>query len=120
MVNSIGQKSSIKGFRIRWNRETKLTQIQRQQLKDDLLGMSESILHAMDCAKEEGSRNEIAEMRLPLPVHARLHAYLTVEYCNDAWHLILETYRECIGEIVCPHSKCIQVLKNSEVEEEIL
>lgn len=120
MIDSSGLKSSIKGFRIRWNKELRLSQTQKQQLKKDLQGMSEKILLAMNCAKEEESRNEIAEMRLPLPAHAHLHAYLTVEYCNDAWHLILETYNDCIGEIMCADAKCIQMLKSSDVEEEAL
>jgi hypothetical protein len=120
MINSSGPKSSIKGFRIRWNKKLKLSQIQKRQLKKDLHDMSERILHAMNCAKDEGFRHEIAEMRLPLPAHAHLHAYLTIEYCDDAWHLILETYNDCLGEVVCPDSTCIQMLENSEVEEEFL
>ncbi len=120
MINSSGLKSSVKGFRIRWNKKSKLTQSQKQALKKDLLGISEEILRAMDCAKEEGARNEIAEVRLPLPTHAHLHAYLTIEYCNDAWHMILETYDECLGELVCPGNECIQMLEDHDIDEEVL
>ncbi len=119
-MNSSGLESSVKGFRIRWNKEPRLDQSQRQHLKKDLLSMAEEILRAMDSAKEEGARNEIAEVRLPLPAHAHLHAYLTIEYSNDAWHMILETLDECLGEIVCPSTECIQMLDDNEVDEEVL
>ncbi len=82
--------------------------------------MSKKIFGAMECAKEEEARNEPAEIRLPLPHHTGLHAYLTVEYCNDAWHLILETCKDCIAELICPDGECIQMLKDSDVEEETI
>ncbi len=120
MIKSIEPKPSLRGFRILWNRKLRLPETQKQQLKKDLREMAERIIEAKNCAKEEGLRHEIAEIRLPLPPHARLHAYLTIEYCDNAWHLILETYKNWLGEIMCPDSTCIQMLKSGDVEEEIL
>ncbi len=120
MDSSTQSKSSIKGFRIRWNKESRLTENQKEHLRKNLLGMSEKIFQSMECTKEEGARNEVAEIRLPLPPHLHLHTFLTIEYSNNAWHMILETLDECIGEIVCPGAECIQMLKKTDVEEETL
>lgn len=120
MNNTTQSKSSIKGFRIRWNKESGLTENQKEHLRKNLLAMSEKIFQSMECAKEEAARNEVAELRLPLPPHTHLHSFLTIEYSNNGWHMILETLDECIGEIVCPDAECIQMLKKSDVEEETL
>jgi hypothetical protein len=45
---------------------------------------------------------------------------LTIEYGDDAWHLILETRAECIAEIIQEGKPFIQMLKASDVEVETI
>ena len=111
---------SLRGFKIRWCKKTKLTQAQRQNIKNDLHNLSDRIMKVMNGTKEEDSRKEIAEMRFPLPSIPHLKVYLTIEYCNNAWHIFIETYSDCIGEIVSEGRPFIQMLKKEEVEEETL
>ncbi len=58
--------------------------------------MSRVISEAMDCTEEEGQKEEAAEMRLQLSQHGKKEVLLTVEYCNDAWHLVIETARHAL------------------------
>jgi hypothetical protein len=114
------KESSLKGFQIHWYKKAKLSKAQKIQIKKSITDMSDTILQSMDCAKKEASEDPAFEVRLPLPFLASPQAYLTVEYCNDAWHLLLETVSDCIGELVCVDFPCIQMLKSNEIEEEAL
>jgi hypothetical protein len=111
-------KSSLKGFQIRWCKKAKLSQAEKQKIKKDLHDMSGKILKVMEGTKEEDSRKEVAEMRFPLPSIPHLKAYLTIEYCNDEWHIFMETYSTCIGEILHEGGPFIQLLKRDEIEQE--
>ena len=111
-------KSSLKGFIIRWCKKAKLSQAEKQKIKKDLHDISGKILKVMEAAKDEDSRKEVAEMRFPLPSIPHLKAYLTIEYCNDAWHIFMETYSTCIGEILREGGPFIQLLKRDEIEQE--
>jgi hypothetical protein len=114
------KEASLKGFQIRWYKKAKFSKAQKTQIKKSIRDMSDIILQSMGCAKKEASQDPAPEIRLPLPSLASHQVYLTVEYCNNAWHLLLETVSDCIGELVCVGFPCIQMLKSSEVEEEAL
>jgi hypothetical protein len=110
--------SSLEGFKIRWCKKAALSQDQKQAVKKDLTDLFDKIIAVMNDTKEENTRKELGEVRLRLPSIPRLKAYLTVEYCNDAWHIFMETYANCIGEIFRKDGPFIQMLDEDEVEEE--
>jgi thioredoxin 1 len=110
---------TVKGFQIRWFKKTKVSSRDRRLVKRDLEGMSEIIKKALNCTKEEALENRVAEIRLPLPSHTRRDVYLTIEYCNNGWHLILESPTEIIGEIVRKGSPFIQTLEENEIDTEV-
>ena len=115
------QKSSIKGFQIRWSKKAKLSEAEKYQIKIKLEHMSDEILQAMNCTKTETLQNKVEQMRLPLrSKHNRFRVYLAIEYCIDGWHLILETYADCLGEIVHKGEAFIQMLKANDVEVETI
>jgi len=60
--------------------------------------------------------NRVSEIRLAVapPV------YLAVEYCQDSWHLGLETYSEAVGEIVRKGAPFTSELDDKDVETEII
>jgi hypothetical protein len=111
-------KFSLKGFQIRWCKKAKLSPAEKQKIKKDLHEMSGKILKVMEAAKDEDTRKEVAEMRFPLPSIPHLKAYLTIEYCNGSWHIFMETYSTCIGEILREGGPFIQMLKMNEIEQE--
>ena len=111
---------SLKGSKIRWCKKAKLSQTEKQKIKKDLHLMSEKIMKVIDGTKEEDSRREVGEMRFRLSSVSNLEVYLTIEYCNNAWHIFMETYSDCIGEIVSEGGPFLQMLKKEEVEEETL
>jgi hypothetical protein len=113
-------KSSLKGFKIRWCKKAKLSKDQKQKVKKDLYDLDDKIMKVMNGTKEEDSRKEVAEIRFSLPSIPNLKAYVTIEYCNDSWHIFMETYSFCIGEILREGGPFIQLLKKDEVEEEEL
>lgn len=43
-----------------------------------------------------------------------------IEYCDEAWHLILESSKECIAEIVFKGLPLIGTLEDKEVEVETI
>ena len=108
----------LKGLKIRWCKKARLTREQKEEVKKDLQKLSDKIIKIMNGTKEEDSRKETAEIRFPLPSIPHLKAYLTVEYCNNAWHIFIETYSNCIGEILREGGPFIKMLKKDEVEEE--
>jgi thioredoxin 1 len=111
---------NVKDFQIRWFKKTKVSIRDRQLVKRDLQNMSEIIKKALNCAKEEGLENRASEIRLPLPSHTHRDVYLTVEYCNDGWHLILESPTEIIGEIVSRGFPFIQTLEENDIETDVI
>ena len=98
--------SSINSFKIRWCKKAKLSKDLKQKAKKDLYDLD--------------SRKEVAEIRFSLQSIPHLKAYVTIEYCNDSWHIFMETYSFCIGEILREGGPFIQLLKKDEVEEEEL
>jgi hypothetical protein len=111
------EKSSIKGFQIRWSKKANVSEAKKHQIRTELEHMSDEIFQAMNDTKTEALQN----MRLPLPSkYARFRLYLTIEYGDDAWHLILETRAECIAEIIQEGKPFIQMLKASDVEVETI
>jgi thioredoxin 1 len=111
---------TVKGFQIRWFKKTKVSSRERQLVKRDLESMSETIKKALNFTKEEALENRVAEIRLPLPSHTHRDIYLTIEYCNDGWHLILESPTETIGEIVSRGFPFIQTLEKNEIETDVI
>ena len=112
--------SSINSFKIRWCKKAKLSKDLKQKAKKDLYDLDDKIIKVMNGAKEEDSRKEVAEIRFSLQSIPHLKAYVTIEYCNDSWHIFMETYSFCIGEILREGGPFIQLLKKDEVEEEEL
>ncbi len=75
-------------------------------------------MQALNHTEDESSENKVEEVRLQIPSISHPKVYLTIECCNDAWHLILETYSDCIGEVMLGGSPSIQMLKNTDIEAE--
>lgn len=111
---------AVKDFQIRWFKKTKVSDRDRRLVKRDLESMSEIIKKALNCTKEEALENRAAEIRLPFPSHTHRDVYLTIEYCNDGWHLILESPTEIIGEIVSRGFPFIQTLEENEIETDVI
>jgi len=107
---------TVKGLQIRWCKKAKFSKRDRQLVKRDLESMLGLINRVLNCTKEEALENPEPEIRLPLPSHTRRDVYLTIEYCNNGWHLILESPTEIIGEIVSSGFPFIQTLKENEIE----
>jgi thioredoxin 1 len=109
-------KFSIAGCHIRWCKKTTISKTQRQLIKKNLRGMSALLEKVMNCTREEALENRVAEIRLAVapPV------YLAVEYCQDTWHLGLETQSEAVGEIVCKGMPFMNELDDENVETEII
>jgi hypothetical protein len=70
----------------------------------------------MHCTREEALENRPTEIRLAVapPV------YLAVEYCQNGWHLFLETYSEAVGEIMRKGSPFITELDDKDIETETI
>ena len=111
---------TVKGFQICWFKKTKLSQRERQLVKKDLESMSGIIGKVLNCTKEEALENPEPEIRLPLRSQKHRDVYLTIEYCNNGWHLILESPTELVGEIVSRGFPFIQTLKENEIETDII
>lgn len=109
-------KFSIKTCQIRWHKTANVPEKDRQLIKKILQTMSDVIEKAMDYTREEGKSNRIAEVRLPV----RPNVYLMIEYCPEGWHFILETFTECVAEIVCEGEPFVGVLDKSEYETETI
>ena len=107
-------KFSIVGCQIRWSKELTISKKTRQLIKKNLRGMSAILEKVMNCTREEALENRMAEIRLAVapPV------YLSVQYCEDGWHLGLETYSEGVGEIVRKGAPFIRELDDKHVETE--
>jgi thioredoxin len=110
---------NVRDFQIRWFKKTKVSSKDKRLVKKDLEKMSEIIKKALNCTREEALENRGAEIRLPLPSHAHRDVYLTIEYCNDGWHLILESPTEIIGEIVSKGLPFIETLEENEIETDV-
>jgi thioredoxin 1 len=111
---------TAKGFQIRWFKKAKVSNRERQLVKKDLESMSGIIGKVLNCTKEEALENPEPEIRLPLRSQKHRDVYLTIEYCNNGWHLILESPTEIIGEIVSRGFPFIQTLKENEIETDII
>jgi len=107
-------KFSIAGCQIRWCRKTTISNEIRELVKKNLRKMSTTIDKIMNVTKEETLDKKPTEIRLAIapPV------YLAVEYCQDNWHLGLETYNEPVGEIVSKDGKFFTELDDKDVETE--
>jgi thioredoxin 1 len=112
--------ANVKGFQIRWFKKTKTSSRDRKLIKRDLQSMSEIINKALKCTKEEAMEDRAGEIRLPLPSHTHRDVYLTIEYCNDGWHLILESPTDIVGEIVSEGFPFIRTLEENEVETDAI
>jgi thioredoxin 1 len=111
---------SVKSLQISWFKKTKVSPKDRQLMKRDLESMSAIINKVLNCTKEEALENPEPEIRLPLPSQTRRDVYLTIEYCNNGWHLILESPTEIIGEIMSRGFPFIQTLKENEIETDAI
>ena len=112
----VGPKFSVVGCQIRWFKKTITSTEQRELIKKNLKGMSALLEKVISCTKEEALENRVSEIRLAVapPV------YLAVEYCQDSWHLGLETYSEAVGEITCKGSPFTSELDDKDVETETI
>jgi thioredoxin 1 len=111
---------TVKDLQIRWCKKTKFSKKDRQLVKRDLKNMLGLINKVLNSTKEEALENPEPEIRLPLPSQKTRDVYLTIEYCNNAWHLILESPTEIIGEIVSRGLPFIQTLKENEIETDAI
>jgi thioredoxin 1 len=107
---------SIVGCQIRWIKNATISKKTRQLVKKNLRGMSTLLEKVMNCTKEEALENRPAEIRLTV---APL-IYLAVEYCQDGWHLGLETRSEPVGEIVRKGTPFITELDDKDIETETI
>jgi len=109
-------KFSVVGCQIRWFKKATISKKTRQLVKKNLRDMSTVLEKVMNCTKEEALENRAAEIRLAVapPV------YLVVEYCQDSWHLGLETYSEPVGEIVCKGAPFVTELNDEDIETETI
>jgi len=109
-------KFDIEGCQIRWFKKTTISKKQRQLIKKNLRGMSALLEKVMNITREEALENRVGEIRLAVapPV------YLAVEYCQDSWHLGLETYSEGVGEIVRKGAPFTIELDDKDVETETI
>jgi len=109
-------KSPVTGCQIRWLKKTTIPKRQRQLIKKNLRGMSPLLEKIMNITREETLEDRPTEIRLAVapPV------YLAVEYCQDSWHMILETYSEAIGEIACKGAPFTVEFDDKDVETETI
>ena len=109
-------KFSVTGCQIRWFKRTTISNKDRRTIKKNLKNTSSIIDKVMNLTKEEALENRFSEIRLPVapPV------YLSVEYCQDGWHLGLETQSEAMGEIVCKGAQFVKELEDKDVETETI
>lgn len=115
-TRGIVPKFSVVGCQIRWLKKTTISKKTRQLVKKNLIGIPAILEKVMNCTKEEAMENRVAEIRLAVapPV------YLAVEYCQDGWHLALETYSEPIGEIVRKGASFVTELDDKDIETETI
>ena len=113
-VTKFATDLSVAGCQIRWCRKT--SKKTRELVKKNLRRMSKTIEKVMNVTREETLCKRPTEIRLAVapPV------YLAVEYCQDNWHLGLETYSEPVGEIVCKGTRLLTELDDKNVETETL
>jgi len=77
-----------------------------------------TIEKTMEIAKEEDLNDRPSEIRLHLASRSRQKFYLTIECCENAWHLFLETCDTIVAEIVKEKGPFIKLLKDENVEVE--
>ena len=118
-------KFSIKGCQIRWDKEAKVSDKDRQLVRKDLEGMSETIEEALNYVKEKYSKNRIAQVRFQLNSDYA-DIYLTISYAifNGKEHIYLgldnENFTECLGEIACKKGLFREILEDKDVEAETI
>ncbi len=95
---------------IRWCKEAKTPSKEKQAIKRKLKGMTRIIEEAMAYTKKE----PVEEVRLSVAPEV----YAVVEYCENSWHLGLETVSQYLGEVVCRGAPLICLLKDEAVETE--
>jgi len=107
-------KFSIVGCQIRWFKKTTISKKTRQTIRKKLRDMSPTLEKAMNFTREESLENRSGEIRLAVapPV------YLAVEYCQNNWHIGLETNEEPVGEVVREGGPYIAILDDKDVETE--
>ena len=113
-IGGSAPKFSIAGCQIRWCRKTTISNKTRELIKKNLGKMSTTIEKIMNVTREETLDKRPTEIRLAIAPPA----YLAVEYCQDNWHLGLETYSEPVGEIVSKEGKFFTELDDKDVETE--
>ena len=115
-LTKIMPEADTKRFQIRWLK-TKISHRDRQLIGKDLQSMQDIINKAIKCTKEEAMENRPSRalIRLPLRSQTDRNICLTIEYCNDNWHLILESPTDIVGEILTQGLSFIQMLEDKEI-----
>jgi thioredoxin 1 len=107
-------RPSFRGYTIRWCKEAKVAEKTKRRITKNLQGMSQIVGKALKYTKEKVLEGVPEEIRLSV---AR-EVYLVIEYCQDAWHLGLETANSYLGEIVGEKAPLICLLEDKEVKPE--
>ncbi len=107
-------KFSFKGSQIRWCKKTKVTNKDKKTIIRNLESRSKIIREAMNHTKEKALQNQVEEIRLSI----KPGIYLVIEYCQDSWHLGLETLTDYVGEIVGKGEPLISLLEDKDVSVE--
>jgi hypothetical protein len=109
-------KFSIKDYQIYWNKKVRTSKRKRQRIKKSLEEKAEKIVECMETTKREMLNGRVYEMRLPLFSDSDQDFYLAIEAGTDARHLILETDKDCLGEIVRKGGSFIKMLEDKDIE----
>ena len=113
-ARGLAPKLPIMGYQIRWYKKTTTTKKTKELIKKNLIRMSTTLEKIMNITREEALENRPSEVRLPVTPSV----YLAVEYCQDNWHLGLETYTEPVGEVDRKGAPFVTVLDDKDVETE--
>lgn len=107
-------RPSFKGYKIRWCRKAKVPERTKRKIVKNLRGMAQIIGKTLNYTKEKALEGVPEEIRLSVMPEI----YVVIEYCQNAWHLGLETTAEYLGEIVGEDVPLICLLEDNEVKSE--
>lgn len=107
-------KFSFKGCQIRWCKKAEVTSKDKRTITKNLESMSELIQKAMNYTKEKTLEDIAEEIRISVGPKI----YLVIEYCQNSWHLGLETTTDYVGEIVGKAAPLICLLEDKDVKAE--
>ena len=113
-------QDSLEGFEVRWLKKSEISELEKRKIIDALKANSEKLFGIMNCVEDETLKDNPEEVRLPLLEFNGKKVYVVVEYGTEAWHLILETDTDCIGEIAKEEKHFMSLLDRDEVDIETI